>query len=109
MTGHKEWFLSLGEEHCRTVKLGNDTHMKVAAKGNIRMQINGMSQVLTDIYYILDLKNNLLSIGQLQEKGLTILILDGTCKVFHSQKGLIMETNMSGNRMFYLTSSIVPK
>jgi len=26
MTRNKAWFLKLEEEHCRTVKLGNDTH-----------------------------------------------------------------------------------
>jgi len=109
MIGNKEWFLSLEEELCRTVKLGNDTHMKVVAKGSIRMQINRMSQILTNVYNIPHLKNNLLSIGQLQEKGLTILISNGTCKVFHPWKGLIMKTNMSGNRMFYVTTSVVPK
>ncbi|XP_014511418.1 uncharacterized protein LOC106770105 [Vigna radiata var. radiata] len=109
MTGNKLWFVNLEEESSKTVKLGNDIHMKVVAKGSIRMQINGISHVLNDVYYIPELKNNLLSLGQLQEKGLTILISDGTCKVFHATRGLIMQTNMSGNRMFYVTASLVPK
>jgi len=44
-----------------------------------------------------------LSIGQLQEKGLTILFQRGRCKVYHSEKGLIMEARMSSNRMFILS------
>jgi len=44
------------------------THTTVAAKGRVRIQINGITQVLSDVYYILEL-NNLLRIGQLQEKG----------------------------------------
>lgn len=51
----------------------------------------------------------MLSIGQLQEKGLAILIQQGTCKVYHSRRGLIMQTNMSENRMFYLLASMAPK
>jgi hypothetical protein len=49
-----------------------------------------------------ELKNNLLSIGQLQEKGLTIIFQHGKCKIYHKEKGLIMETTMSSNRMFIL-------
>ena len=91
------------------MKLGNDTRMEVVAKGSIRVQLNGITQVIYDVYYILELKNNLLSIGQLQEKGLAILIQDGTCKVFHPRRGLIMQTDMSRNRMFYLLASMAPK
>lgn len=78
MTGNKEWFFELEENFNRTMKLGNDTRMTVIAKGSIKVKINGIIQVISDVYYIPELKNNLLSIGQLQEKGLTILIRDGT-------------------------------
>lgn len=96
------------EGFCRIVKLGNDTIMNVVEKGSIHVQMNGITQVISDVYFILELKNNLLSLGQLQEKGLAILIQNGTCKVFHLDKGLIMHTNMKGNRMFYLTASTAP-
>ena len=43
------------------------------------------------------LKNNLLSIGKLQEKGLNILFQGKKCKVFHLEKCLIMETKMALN------------
>lgn len=52
--------------------------------------------------YVPELKNNLLSIGQLQEKGLAILIKGGLCKIYHPDKGFIIQTNMSANRMFIL-------
>ncbi|KAJ1410442.1 gag-polypeptide of LTR copia-type [Sesbania bispinosa] len=45
MTGNKEWFSEMEEGFCRTVKLGNGTTMAVVAKGSIRVQINGITQV----------------------------------------------------------------
>ena len=54
------------------VKLGNNIRMAVMGKGSIKLQIGEVKQAITDVYYIPDLKNNLLSIGQLQEKGLAI-------------------------------------
>ena len=55
-----------------------------------------------------ELKNNLLSIGQLQEKRLNILFQGKKCKVFHPEKGLIMETKMTLNRMFILPAISQP-
>jgi hypothetical protein len=85
----------------QTVKLGDDSRITVTGIGSVRLWVNGIVQVITNVYYIPELKNNLLSIGQLQEKGLTILIQNGTCKVFHPSRGPIMHSDMSGNRMFY--------
>lgn len=79
--------------------------LEVVAKGSIRIHVNGITQVISDVYYVPELRNNLFSIGHLQEKGLAILIQNGTCKVYHSTRGVIMETDMSGNRMFYLLAA----
>lgn len=65
MIGNKEWFSEMEEGFWRTVKLRNDTTMAVVAKGSIRVQINGITQVISDVYFVLELKNNLLSLGQL--------------------------------------------
>ena len=64
--------------------------------------MNGTTQIITVVFYAPELKNNLLSIGQLQEKGLVVLFQHGRCKVFHHKRFLIMDTNMSPNRMFIL-------
>ncbi|KAA3471183.1 Retrovirus-related Pol polyprotein from transposon TNT 1-94 [Gossypium australe] len=57
-----------------------------------------MVQVIIRVLYVSELKNNLLSIRQLQEKGLAILFQHDRSKVYHSEKGLIMDTKMSRNR-----------
>ncbi|KAI5393961.1 hypothetical protein KIW84_060888 [Lathyrus oleraceus] len=109
MTGNKKWFLNLEEYFSRTVKLKNDTTMEVVAKGSIRVELNGITQVISDVYYVLGLKNNLLSLGKLQEKGIAILIQNGVCKMFHPKRDLIMQNDMSGNIMFYVLASMETK
>ena len=109
MTGNKKWFSEMQENFHRTVKLGNNSRMSVVAKGSVRLVVDGITQVIYDVYYVPELTNNLLSIGQLQEKGLAILIQGGNCKVYHPQRGLIIETKMSGNRMFSLLASMPHK
>lgn len=63
-------------------------------------------KIITGVFYVPELKNNLLNIGQLQEKGLAVLFQHGSCKIYHREKGLILETTMSSNRMFYFTAGI---
>jgi hypothetical protein len=80
--------------------------MLVNGKGNIRMFVNGFVQIITNVFYVPGLKDNLLSMGQLVEKGLAILIQQETCKIYHSERGLIIKITMSSNRMFKLFAQV---
>ena len=102
MCGKKELFSRLDESFRTFVKLGDNSSMAVTGKGNIRMFVNEIVQLITEVFYVPGLQNNLLSVGQLQEKGLAILIQHGKCKIYHPDRGLIMEIAMSSNRMFIL-------
>ncbi|KAJ6423528.1 hypothetical protein OIU84_024484 [Salix udensis] len=102
MSRKKDLFCELDEDFREQVKLGNNSSMMVKGKGNVKFQSLNTSQVITGVFYVPELKTNLLSIGQLLEKGLIILFKHGRCKIFHPEKGLIMETVMSPNRMFIL-------
>lgn len=73
MCGNKDRFFDLNEEFRIFVNLGDNSKMMVIGKGSVKLQIGGIVQVITGVYYIPDLKNNLLSVGQLQEKNLTIV------------------------------------
>jgi hypothetical protein len=96
-------FTNLDESFVHLVKLGNNSRMNVIRKGSIKQFLNGINHVVHEVYYVPELKNNFLSIGQLQERGLAILI-QGVCKIYHPLKGLIIQTEMSINRMFILLS-----
>lgn len=89
MCGNKQWFLALDETFRQVVKLGNNMKMEVMGSGGeravgcIKLHVNGTTQALAKCFIILELKNNWLSIGQLQEKDLIILIQHGECKIYH--------------------------
>lgn len=76
-------------------------------KGNLKLDMNGITQVITDVYYLSSLKKNLLSVGQLIQKDLTIIIKDGGCKVLHGEKGLIMSTQISSNKIFVVSAHVI--
>ncbi|CAB4289273.1 unnamed protein product [Prunus armeniaca] len=93
MCGKRELFLQFDNNFREKVKLGNDMSLTV----------------ITEVFFVPALTNNLLSIGQLQEKGLTVLMQHRKCKIYHPEKGLIMETEMACNRMFTVLGRIHKK
>ena len=67
MCGNEEYFSNFDGSFRDSVKLGNISSMVVIRKGNVRLQVNGIAQIITGVFYVSKLKNNLLSIRQLQE------------------------------------------
>ncbi|GJR46733.1 retrovirus-related pol polyprotein from transposon TNT 1-94 [Tanacetum coccineum] len=101
MCGKREFFCDLDESFRETVMLGDDRSINVMGKGTVRLLVNGFIQVSTSVFYVPGLQNNLLSSGgQLMEKGLEILKRGGACKIYHPEKGLILEIPMAKNMMF---------
>lgn len=72
MCGNKNAFSDLDENFKHAVKLGNNTRMNVCGHGSVKLRLNNITHIVTGVYFIPELKNNLLSLGQLQERGLSI-------------------------------------
>ena len=108
MSGDRTLFFELDEGFTQMVKLGNHTKLNVVGKGNVRISLEGVNHLVTEVFYVPALRNNLLSIGQLQEKGLAILLQSNQCKIYHPSRGLIIQSNMTANRMFVLLSNTQP-
>lgn len=102
MCGDRGMFSNLVDDINHFVKCGNNTRMLVAEKGNVRLIFNSIHFVVSDLYYTPDLRNILSRVGQLQEKGLTILFKNEDCNIYQPCRGLIAHTEMSANRMFIL-------
>lgn len=107
MVGRKDWLFNFDDSFRDFVKLGDNSKMPVMGKGNLKLYIGGLVQVVTEVYYLPGLMNNLLSIGQLQQKNLTIVFSNDLCKVYHENRGLIMSTQMSVNRMYIIHASVL--
>ncbi|MCH80483.1 hypothetical protein A2U01_0001252 [Trifolium medium] len=110
MVSTKDWLFEFDESFRESVKLGNDSKMAVMGKGNVKLSIEGRVHVITDVYYLPGLGNNLLSVGQLQQRGLTIVFKNNVCQLFHEEKGLILTNEMTMNIMYIIHASmIIPK
>ncbi|TXG56964.1 hypothetical protein EZV62_018277 [Acer yangbiense] len=103
MCGEKEMFTQLDESFTSSVKFGNDTTVPVMGKGKISITLkDGSQNAISDVLFVPNLHKNLLSVGQLSEKGYDIWIHEGICTINSAQKGLIAKVKMSQNRLFPL-------
>ena len=76
--------------------------MKVTENGVVKLTLHGHCYTISNVYWVHELKINLLSVGQLHEKGVVVMFKDGVCSIYHPQKGKIAESIMSANRLFIL-------
>ena len=73
MIGNIELFSSLDNSVQTKVTLGTDIQVTVLGKGNITILTKqGVPRVMNDVYYVFGLKHNLMSTGQLLQKGYRI-------------------------------------
>ncbi|KAF2298936.1 hypothetical protein GH714_029230 [Hevea brasiliensis] len=70
MSGNKSVFSFLDESYQDSVKFGNNSRVSIMGKGQVTIQTTrNVTHKISDVFYVPDLKTNLLSVGQLQEKG----------------------------------------
>ncbi|GKV36956.1 hypothetical protein SLEP1_g45038 [Rubroshorea leprosula] len=90
MCGDKSTFSDLDESCQDKVKFGDNSTIAVKGRGKVTIHAKDNSiQTISNVLYVPDLKLNLLSLGQLQEKRYEILIKDGVCQIRDSKLGLI--------------------
>ncbi|GKV52942.1 hypothetical protein SLEP1_g59492, partial [Rubroshorea leprosula] len=90
MCGDKSAFSDLDESCQDKVKFGDNSIIAVKGRGKVSIRAKDNSiQTISNVLYVPDLKSNLLSLGQFQEKGYEILIKDGVCQIRDSKFGLI--------------------
>ncbi|RDX97173.1 hypothetical protein CR513_20081, partial [Mucuna pruriens] len=103
MCGNKMMFSDLDETFSNVVKFGDNSTISVLGKGTVTLQTKENStHTISNVLFVPDLKTNLLSVGQLQEKGYKISIKDGVCQIRDAKLGLIARIKMLVNRMFPL-------
>jgi hypothetical protein len=103
MCGQRDLFDYLDETIQGLVTFGDTSKVPFKGKGNIPIKLkNGDYSHITDIYYVPAIKQNLVSIGQLMEKGYTLYMKNCHLTIIDYNGRLIAYVKMSKNRMFPL-------
>ncbi|KAI5397842.1 hypothetical protein KIW84_063600 [Lathyrus oleraceus] len=103
MCGHKHLFKEMRKIEDGNVSFGDASKVKVEGKGTIRyLQKDGLIGSIQDVYYVPNLKTNILSLGQLTEKGYSILMKERILHLKYKLGHLIARVKMERNRMYKL-------
>jgi hypothetical protein len=103
MCGRKEIFVELKEGVFGNVSLGDSSKLAVEGRGKVRIfQKNGKEEFISDVYYVPTMKSNILSIGQLLQKGYTVHMENNSLSLSDTGGRLIACVQMTKNRMFPL-------
>ncbi|XP_076925318.1 uncharacterized protein LOC143588099 [Bidens hawaiensis] len=101
MTGNRSYFLELNENITGRVKFGDGSFVQIKGKGTILFQgKSGDQDLLTEIYYIPELKNNIISLGQATESGCDIRMKHDLLIMYDENRRLLMKVKRSENRLY---------
>ena len=90
MTHKKSLFKEWCEITTSKVRVGNGKHIAVKGKGTIAIPTCHCTKLITDVLYVPNIDQNLLSVGQLVEKGYKVLFNNSSCLI----------KNPNGNDLF---------
>jgi len=107
MTGNRELFVEIDEGVLNFVILGDGKAERIKGKGVIIVHAkSGEKRYIHDVLYVPNLAHNLLSVGQLVQKGYQIHFDNNECKVIDKKKNMIMaKIEMTKNKVFPLAMS----
>ncbi|KAG7537923.1 Zinc finger CCHC-type [Arabidopsis suecica] len=98
MTGDTRYFDKIDESVTRKVRFGDDSRINIKGKGSLSFtDMNGEPRLMNDVYYIPDLKSNIISLGQATESGCDIR-MKGSHLTMHDYNGkLLVKAERSKN------------
>lgn len=101
MTGTRSSLTQLDETVQGTVRFGDGSRVDIKGIGSMVMQNRHTAhKVLTEVYYIPQLKSNIISLGQPEEKGFKYMGENGRLCVFDPVGTLLIAAPRSGNRLY---------
>nr|GEY60490.1 zinc finger, CCHC-type [Tanacetum cinerariifolium] len=97
----REHFKELEEEVSGKVRFGDGSYIEIKRKGSILIECDDEKQrIISHVYYIPDLKSNLLSLGQFTEIGCKVVIEDDELRLYDMDNKISMKVTRQRNRLY---------
>ena len=84
MTSDEKLFINLDKSIKSRVRIGNGQHLAIEGRGTVTIKSCVWIKLVYDVMYVLEIDQNLLSVGQLVEKGFKVTFEEGKCLTFNS-------------------------
>lgn len=111
MTGNKSFFSTLDENVKGKVRFGDGSQVDIVGKGSITVVSKTRERkLLKDVYYIPNLKHNIISLGQVTEHGCEVNMKGSILVLKDPQGKLLVEVTRSTNRLYKTPMEVyIPK
>ncbi|KAE8706195.1 hypothetical protein F3Y22_tig00110403pilonHSYRG00175 [Hibiscus syriacus] len=103
MCGRKDMFVELDESVSGNVSFRADSTIAVKGRGNILIRLKDeRHQFISNVYYVPNMKSNILSLWQLVGKGYDIHMNNYNLSIKNDKSNFIVKVSISNNRMFLI-------
>ncbi|KAH7511628.1 hypothetical protein ACOSP7_014618 [Xanthoceras sorbifolium] len=96
MTYNKDLFRELSNANSSKVRVGNVKYIAVKGKGTVAISTYSSTKFISDVLYVHEIDQNLLSVGQLIEKGNKVVFEDKSCLIKDADGKDIFKVKMKG-------------
>lgn len=101
MTGKREWLVDLDMKKKSSIRFADNNTITAEGVGRVLITCkNGGVAYVDDVFFVPSMKSNLLSLGQLLEKGYIMSMHENSLEVFDRRKRLVIKAPLSKNRTF---------
>nr|GEU31468.1 zinc finger, CCHC-type [Tanacetum cinerariifolium] len=101
MTGVREHFKELDKKVSGKVRFGDGSYIEIKGEGLILIECDDEKQrIISHVYYIPDLKSNLLSLGQFTEIGCKVVMEDDELRLYDMDNKIFMKVTRQRNRLY---------
>ncbi|XP_052481151.1 uncharacterized protein LOC128035450 [Gossypium raimondii] len=80
----EELFKNLDKSLKSRVRIGNRDYLEVKEKGIVAINSYAGTKLISDVLFVPEIDQNLLSVGQLVKKGFKVMLKDGRCLILDS-------------------------
>ena len=107
MTGNRNYFTKLNEKISGKVRFGDDSRIDIKGKGSILfIRKDGKRKTLADVYFIPELRSNIISLGQATESGCDGRMRDDYLTIRDKEGNLLVKSVRSRNRLYKVTMEV---
>nr|GEW36543.1 zinc finger, CCHC-type [Tanacetum cinerariifolium] len=101
MTGVKEHFKEIDKKITGNIRFGDGSYIEIKGKGSILLECKNKDQrAISQVYYISNLKSNILSLGQLTENGCKVVMEKNILLLYNSNGNILFRVKRSKNRLY---------